>query len=49
MSIEEQDYIEDSSVCCSPIEFKVYVEVLSDSASITTRTDTEWGYFMRPD
>jgi transcription elongation factor Elf1 len=38
-SVEQQDYIEDCSVCCRPIEFSV--AVLDDVISVTARTNDE--------
>jgi transcription elongation factor Elf1 len=38
-SVEQQDYIEDCSVCCRPIEFSV--AVLDDVISVTVRTNDE--------
>ncbi|MEO0443123.1 MAG: CPXCG motif-containing cysteine-rich protein [Pseudomonadota bacterium] len=40
-SIEQQEYIEDCSVCCQPIEFRVSVDPLSGAISLEVRTDSE--------
>ena len=36
MSVEQQDYIEDCSVCCRPIEFFVNIDAISNACLLYT-------------
>jgi len=40
-SIEQQEYVEDCQICCSPIVFEVKIDTISDEITVTTRREND--------
>jgi len=40
-SVEQQEYIEDCQVCCSPIVFEVSLDTISGQLTVNVRRDND--------